>query len=156
MRMKGTACCAIQEIDGLSDQGSAKQSMMAFCKLNLTSGVRFGGAPGDHGTIYSFYLFTAALGGYAGKSKYGENFEKLIRANKLGEVWASPKRVNLAFHDDHQNQVWIWMPDVVALRKWWEREKVALRGRKCGCGAPLNASGCCPKGCDDQDDDEDD
>lgn len=119
MNLYKTQCCAIQEIGGLSYHADAEDAMIAFCKQVFVGKVKFGTANARSGTIYSFYLFTAAVGEHY-RVSYGSNFEEFIKENGLGKVWASPKIKNLAFHSDHSNQVWIWMPDYKALKEWWE------------------------------------
>jgi hypothetical protein len=124
MNMFKTQCCAIQEIGGLSNHPDARDAMIAFCKTNFAAPVKFGTANARADTLYSFYLFTAATGSPYYKP-YGSNFAKFIRDNKLGRVWASPSRKNEAFHSDHENQVWIWMPNRLALKSWWEKTRKA-------------------------------
>lgn len=117
MNFNKTGCCAIQEIVQLSGHIDPLTAMESFCKQNFAAPPRFGGAIARNDALYSFYLFTAALGGY--NRAYGEQFATFIEEHKLGEVWASPAIRNNAFHEDHANQVWIWMPDVKHLRVWW-------------------------------------
>ena len=163
MQMIKTQSCAVQEIACLSSHSSAENAMKDFCKQNFSSPVRFGCVIGKRDTLYSFYLFTAAIvRSYDGP--YGTNFAKFIRYHKLGEVWESPKIVNSAFHPDHANQVWIWMPDVKALRKWWDNQVQGAKSdisnpsspepNKCVCGAELDGNGLCCEGCDDEEEPE--
>lgn len=119
MNFKVTGSCAVQEITGLRGHSEARYAMQDFCRQNLKSRVMFGGAIGAIDTLYSFYLFTAA--NY--DKPYGTNFATFIKDHNLGVVWGSEKVVNTAFHPDHSNQVWIWTPDVPALRAWWDANK---------------------------------
>lgn len=121
MYLRTTECCAIQEIDGLKGHADAKEAMLAFCKQNFGTGVLFKSQAAYSNSVYSFYLFSASL--ESGQKPYGKEFEEFIKENELGTVWASPKRVNHAFHPDHSNQVWVWMPDVTKLKAWWEKNK---------------------------------
>ena len=121
MYLKDTECCAIQEIAGLGDHNSAHDAMISFCHQSLPKPPRFCGLEAKRNTVYSFYLFTAACDD--GSSPYGDDFADLILQEGLGEVIASGKVVNRAFHADHSNQVWIWTPNVEALRAWWELHK---------------------------------
>ena len=157
MQMVKTQSCALQEIAGLSSHDSAELAMREFCKQNFSAPVKYGGVIASRDSLYSFYLFTASLAGYC--LPYGTNFAKFIRDHKLGEVWESPKITNLAFHSDHKNQVWVWMPDVKALRKWWDNQVKGVKPdvskpppepKKCGCGAELDGNGLCCEGCDDE------
>ena len=50
---------------------------------------------------------------------YGSKFAAYIKEHKLGSVVKSVKRPNRNCHPDHMDQVWVWAPDVEALRKWW-------------------------------------
>lgn len=111
-------CCAIEEIGGLKTHLTAEEAMVAFCKEQILKPVKFGTSPGRVDAIYSFYIFTAAVGdGYS--KKYGHNFAAFIRENSLGSVWESDFIMNNAFHPDHGNQVWVWTPDHEALKAWW-------------------------------------
>ena len=122
MNMYKTNCCAIQEIGGLSYHYTAAEAMMAFCKANLDTDVKYGANNAAYNTLYSFYLFTAGVYGEA-RRNYGKNFANFIKEHKLGTVWASRIVKNRAFHPEHSNQVWIWTPDTAALREWWRNNK---------------------------------
>lgn len=117
-----TSCCAIQDIDRLSDHKDARSAMRAFCDQALTSPPIFMG-PTDRGRtdeISSFYLFTAVV---RKGLTYGEDFYQFIKDNDLGEVYQSPTRPNKAWHPDHHNQVYVWMPDKNALKRWWKENQ---------------------------------
>jgi hypothetical protein len=124
-------CCAIQELSGLSSFASnPKGAMKEFCRMAIAKPCNFHGTTSRGASLYSFYLFTAAIetpapGLKEGRKypKYGQNFAAFIKSNGLGDVWESPLRVNEAFHSDHSNQVYIWMPDHQAVFEWWERNK---------------------------------
>lgn len=129
MTLHDTHCCGVQEIHNLSLDPSAEASMVSFCKQNLgTKRVKFQGDPAFAGTIYSFYIFTAAVydthhipyNDYRMYQPYGKEFAEFIRKNKLGNVIEAPALTNDAFHPDHKNQVWVWMPNLENLRAWWE------------------------------------
>lgn len=121
MYLKDTSCCAIQEICQLSAHKTALEAMLVFCNSNLGKPVYFGKDPGYKKHLYSFYLFTAGrpISGYA----YGEEFAKLIRENKLGDVIETKDVTNLAYHPGHTNKVWIWTVDQKALEAWWKENK---------------------------------
>lgn len=122
-----THCCALEEIDKLANfDGDPKEAMISFCKSNLGRPVewKIRMSSGDFGAkdaLYSFYFFTAAV--YGKKVSYGHQFAKFIEENGLGNVVTTPVMANMAFHTDHGNQIWIWMPNVKALKKWWEENK---------------------------------
>jgi hypothetical protein len=120
--LKKTECCAIQEIGGLNSHISAEDAMLAFCSQSLTKPMRFGGTIGQKDTLYSFYLFTAGVSQYYGND-YGSKFCSFIQEHGLGEVWASPQLVNAAFHKERKNQVWVWMPNLTAVKEWWLKKK---------------------------------
>lgn len=120
MNFKDTQCCGITEITNLSSHGTdSRGAMVSFCQQQIGEPPRYHGSQVYYlGTLYSFYFFTAAVGpAYA---KYGHAFAEFIEKNKLGKVWESPAIVNKAFHPDHANQVWIFMPDVDAVQAWWK------------------------------------
>lgn len=124
-----THCCAMEEIDKLASfQNDPKGAMVSFCKSNLGRPVEWkirmsSGDYGRAGALYSFYFFTAAV--YGKKANYGQQFADFITENKLGAIVTTPVMTNMAFHTDHGNQVWIWMPDVKALTAWWATNKPA-------------------------------
>lgn len=92
--------------------------MISFCQNALIAPPKFGRFVGRVEEISSFYLFTAAVGpAWRG---YGQMFHDFIITEKLGEVYQSPLRPNKAWHPDHSNQVYIWMPDHRALKAWWK------------------------------------
>jgi len=146
--------------------------MRDFCKQNFRGKPNFGGIYAAPGTLYSFYIFTAAIGGYSSKQGYGDRFADLIREQDLGPVWESQARVNSAFHADHSNKLWVWMPDVNKVKAWWETEKLRLPETKddeavenvdedgdlyCGeCGADLDEDGYCEDHCQDNYPEDDD
>jgi hypothetical protein len=108
--------------------------MKAFCKLTLPGLTKFGGTPHQSGhTLYSFYVFSAALDYYGeglyGGRNYGEEFAAYIRANNLGKVIETDNVPNVAFHPDHCNKLWIWTPDETALYKW-RADNVQLTPKK--------------------------
>lgn len=120
MNLVKTSCCAIQDIDQLSVHGSAREAMIAFCRQAILKPPKFMNDQdiGRAGEISSFYLFTAAVS--KSYRPYGKEFCDFIRKNKLGSVWASPLRPNKAWHPDHDNQVWVWMPNHQGLLAWWK------------------------------------
>lgn len=119
MNFVKTACCAIQEIHNLRNHTTAKEAMTSFCQQALLQRPKFGNSIGVIDEIFSFYLFTAAIGsGYYDRS-YGQDFYDFIVANKLGDVYQSARRPNKAWHPDHENQVYIWTPDHAAIKAWW-------------------------------------
>lgn len=137
MNLKDTGCCGTKEITGLSTHKTVEEAMKAFCTPLFEKGTGNWGYYAK--TVYTFYIFTAAVyskedrdkyvkqhPGYAHSyNLYGHNFAKFIRAKKLGKVWTSAALVNVAFHPDHKVKVWLWSPDKVALKAWWEQNKPA-------------------------------
>lgn len=125
MLFRATQCCAISEITSLSTHTTGEEAMLSFCTQQFVSDVRHTwgigrGVDGKPDALYSFYLFTAACRGKIAGSHYGKDFADFIKANKLGTVWESPALVNVAFHPDHANQVYIFMPDATACREWYD------------------------------------
>ena len=127
LKFYDTHCCALEEIDGLAEfPNNPKGAMVDFCRTYIGKRVEWKvrvpkGDFGSQGALYSFYFFTAAV--YRKGTGYGVQFAEFIKENKLGEVITTPVMTNMAFHTDHGNQVWIWMPDVKALTKWWTENK---------------------------------
>lgn len=120
--------CAIQEIHGLKwFQGNPKGAMVSFCKANLGRPVVWkivdpsGNDKGAPGALFSFYFFSGPI--YKGKTSYGEQFAAFINQERLGNLVTTPAMINKAYHPDHANQIWIWMPDLKALTAWWEKNK---------------------------------
>lgn len=117
MNLLKTSCCAIQDINGLQFHPSAEDAMIAFCQQTLLKPPVFGKSVGRPNEISSFFLFTAAV--KPSYKPYGRDFKAFIETNKLGEVFESPLRPNRAWHPEHYNQVYVWMPDHTALKAWW-------------------------------------
>jgi len=57
------------------------------------------------------------------QAKYGSKFARFIKKEKLGKVVTLPKKPNSLNHPDHIVQMWLWSPDVEALRKWYAKNK---------------------------------
>ncbi len=120
--------CAIQEIHRLKDfQGAPQDAMISFCKSNLGRPVVWkvvdpsGRDKGAEGALFSFYFFSSSV--YAGRETYGQQFADFITTNGLGKLITTPALANKAYHPDHANQIWIWMPDLPALTKWWKNNQ---------------------------------
>lgn len=121
MELQHTKTCGVQEIVGLSYHPTAKDAMFTFCKMSLRKKPKYHGYEFDsEGTLYCFYLFTAALTKYS--KPYGEEFAAYIVDHKLGEVVSPDPVLNEAFHPDHKNQAWLWAPDVKALEEWYDKQ----------------------------------
>lgn len=118
MYLSKTACCAIQEISGLSETKTGEEAMVLFCQISIQKPVKFGVFTANKDALYSFYMFTAAVG--REYPEYGHGFAEFLKKHALGDVWESPALTNKAFHRDHANQVWIWMPNNEAVRSWWK------------------------------------
>jgi hypothetical protein len=135
MNLHDTHCCGVKEIDGLRSHNTPEEAMKKFCELNFKQRLAFRSQPASMGTVYAFYVFTAAVykkfpkNDYRSSNRYyrryGHEFAQFIKENKLGKIWTSAAIWNVAFHPDHKNKVWIWSPDVVALKAWWEAHKPA-------------------------------
>lgn len=120
--------CAIQEIHNLKAfQNKAREAMVSFCKCNLGRPVAWkvvdpsGKDKGANGALFTFYLFSAPV--YPGRVMYGTQFAEFIRQERLGDILTTPALKNAAYHPDHANQIWIWMPAIGALNRWWKVNK---------------------------------
>lgn len=128
MNMHKSQCCAITEIGSLSlHKNDPKGAMVSFCKQNIAQPPRYGTSTANTDSLISFYMFTAACSGKVASDHYGSQFYKFIVDNKLGQVWESPALVNKAFHPDHANQIYIWMPDKKAVEKWWAAYQESIK-----------------------------
>jgi len=89
--------------------------MREFCRQTFT---QFG-----RRRVGAFYIFTAVVkstrDGLAGK--YGDNFAKLIKDKKLGDVTATMVRVNRRNVPGHHIQGWVWAPSEANLKTWWAK-----------------------------------
>lgn len=124
--------CAIQEIHKLAEfQNDPKGAMISFCRANLGRPVVWkivdpsGNDKGANGALFTFYYFSSPV--YRGQENYGEQFARFIEKEKLGKIVTTPALLNKAYHPDHANQVWIWMPDVTALNTWWKANQPKRR-----------------------------
>ena len=117
MNLVKTSCCAIQDIDHLSVHTTPKEAMISFCQQAILKPPMFGRDIGVRDQISSFYLFTTAVG--TAYRPYGQAFYDFTVKNNLGEVWQSPLRPNKAWHPDHENRVYVWMPNHANIKAWW-------------------------------------
>lgn len=122
-----TACCAINEIEGLSDHDDAHDAMMAFCDELSGNGSYekndYLDLDGDL-IIPGMVTFTAVVGytdGTKEKPSYGPNFAAYIKKHKLGRVSMSPLTINRINHPTHKIRLWAWAPSVKSLLKWWKK-----------------------------------
>jgi hypothetical protein len=138
MEFRDTGCCGIQEITQLSNYSSAEEAMLAFCKELFkvdenSPSCRFGRSVGVKGTIYTHYLFTAAVYGKKTRDSYeadmrcyqpyGAEFAQYIKDFNLGTVVGSEAEINHAFHPDHSVQAWIWTANSTNLQAWYKQNK---------------------------------
>lgn len=131
MYLYDTHCCGIQEIDNLSTHMDGRDAMRSFCSKTFGAPIKFKGVQAVEHTPYSFYMFTEAVnldgtprvawGG--GAADYGVAFKQFIETNNLGKVFQSEYRKNKTFHPDRAVRVYIWEPNVDALRAWWTLEQ---------------------------------
>lgn len=139
--MHSNQSCAIQEISGIAAIDNyvtskdpkarlgCEAAMADFCNQNLVKPVRYkglgfsgasGGDPGAPGKLYSFYLFSSACSGSGKDNNYGVKFKSYLEDFGLGKVWESPALINHAYHSSHANQVFVWEPDLSAVKTWWK------------------------------------
>lgn len=137
MELAHTGCCAVLEIDGLSDYESPEAAMEDVVE-NL-----FDEGGGDWEREYDendrlikkvkakvpvpgFILFTGVVECECGdrcSTGYGEKFEAFIRKEKLGLVRGSAARPNRLNHPDHKVRVWTWAPSPKGMEAWWGKWK---------------------------------
>lgn len=144
MKIQGTSCCAVYDIEELRESDTAQEAMMDFCRhvygtehlleprYNEVKKV----CPEDlrYNSPDAFYMFTAVVGHKNSKHKptYGPDFAKLIENEGLGELVVSKARPNRMNHPDHLVKVWIWTPAASKVKAWYVRELKAanLWGRE--------------------------
>jgi hypothetical protein len=119
--------CAMQEIHGLQNHDSAEEAMKVFCRLAVGTGPGPGFTHMNTKYIYSFYIFSQPIHPTDKTSQlyrpYGPKFAKFITDNGLGKVMETDEVKNWAFHEQHSNKFWIWIPDQDAVMKWWKDKK---------------------------------
>lgn len=146
MELLETSCCAVREIDGLSDHLKAEEAMEEFCFLIIRDDDEYyAGDDGYYDTMGRWrrpartpqppfktpglIIFTGVVGDTNPKVKgnftYGPNFKAYILKHKLGMVVESPLTTNRLNHPTHQIKAWMWRPNQKALNAWY-----ALHGRK--------------------------
>lgn len=146
MNFASTNCCGIQEITNLSMSTSPEDALTTFCTKVFGSArkVVYKSQPARPQTIYSFYLFTAAVAKDAASAigyyrPYGKAFADFLKTQKLGKVSTLPAKFNLAFHPEHKVQAWIWSPNKQALEKWWTLRQAQLKADKLAVEAAEHA-----------------
>lgn len=126
-----THCCGVNEISNLSLYGNNPKGAMAnFCEQNITKPgqVKYGSYAARDNTLYAFYYFTAGVHQLDNRvgTCYGFQFAKFIEDNKLGEVTTLPPKANAGWHPGRWAQVWIWSPNLEALKAWYQVNKVVV------------------------------
>lgn len=154
MYFTATQCCGFQEISSLSNHQTPEQAMAAFCashfgsirKKNPNGKDDRSYGDGPH-TLYTFYVFTAAIYGpkkrdnvFSNRGLYGAKFAEFIKEQKLGTVTTIPAKVNKAFHPDHKVQVWIWHPSREPLTRWWQGFSTAKQAEEAAKKAEIAAA----------------
>lgn len=139
MDFQATHCCGIQEITQLSNHETAEEAMENFCRsvFGNSRKVSYRGLPAKKSTMFSFYMFTAAVYGTFRQKEdkyyrrpYGAEFAAFIKTHKLGSVSTQRARTNYAFHPDHKVQAWLWRPNVKNLEAWWGIKDTQLQAEK--------------------------
>lgn len=144
MNLQDTRCCAIREIDGLSDHRTPEEAMECFCEevdesdygddghydahdnwvedkpstsLALPGLITFSGVTKWEKGMMKEY------GGMRGDVTYGPKFAAFILKEKLGAITASPLTTNRLNHPGRQIRAWMWKPNQKALNAWWKKRK---------------------------------
>lgn len=115
-----TKCCGLDEIDNLSHSNTPFDALMNL-RPEFIEGARW--------TLYPrpFVMFTGVVDRVVNDhasgrlDNYGQAFADFIVEQGLGQVVASPARVS---HSRNTLQVWIWSVDYVALKSWYQVNKV--------------------------------
>lgn len=102
-------------ITGLSDGASAKAKMETWFKQEMMQSKSvFGSKSAGFFTPAAHYVFSQ------GGATYGTKFADYIEENKLGTLATCGSIENVKYHPGRKCQVWIWVPDMKALAKWWK------------------------------------
>ena len=132
MDIKGTGCCAVQEIVHLRDHDNTAEAMAEFCKQTYTSQTY------DYNTsayiyrlnprakLHGHYTFTGVIGYKDRKERsitYAPNFAAFIRTHQLGAVVGGKAEYNRTNHPTHLVRVWIWTPNPVNVKAWYKKYK---------------------------------
>lgn len=128
MELIATACCAVEEIDGLANWDDPKDAMTDLCERMLKDADGYDervyrnkqSGPNDL-IVPGFITFTAVVGytDKAEKHTYGPKFAAFIKRHNLGTVVESPVRVNRMNHPTHKVKVYVWATSLDGLTKWW-------------------------------------
>lgn len=124
MLLEQLNCCGFNEIHNLCFYTTAKAAMTAFCKeIAENDGCAF--STSYRLRLGAFYLFTALLelSGNPITHRYGEEFAKFIKDNRLGVVRETVKRLNRKNASTHLIQGWVWTPSQKNLQEWWDKRK---------------------------------
>lgn len=115
-------CCAVHEITSLREAGKTGEEAMR----NFTHQLWGRNSYASQAQVGAFYIFTG-VHRYSKEMKmkaptYTQNFASFIRENGLGAVTASVIRRNRGIHPEHFDRVYVWAPNEVKLRAWWEAD----------------------------------
>ena len=127
MQLRSTACCGLIEMYGMGTVDDPKAHLLSVCKSwwpapqmpNMAHRWMIA-------TVHGQYMFHGVVK-YTG-SKDGrysetaaENLAKYIRRHKLGTVVGSKPAANRVNHPDHILRVFVWNPDVDAMKAWYQK-----------------------------------
>lgn len=126
MDINGTSCCALEELENISDMGSPEEILEEICGRAYEKD--FYGFYDDEKVLKSsaFYVFTGVVGYRDGENldvDYGPNLAKFIENHGLGVVVESPARYNRVNEPTHRVKVWVWAPSDRKLKAWWKDYK---------------------------------
>ena len=107
--VNGMGCCAVREIEYLSDYDTPEEAMGRIVDE-------------EFGNLPAFYVFTGVVGYTNSKRRevYGTKFRDFIDKNRLGAVTESPARHN-PNHPTHKVRVWVWAVNHKAVTKWLKK-----------------------------------
>lgn len=141
MELEDTQCCAIKEINGLSDYADPAHAMNNLCEQLQDDDLYGDGDDGhyDHNNnwiptksgklqIPGLITFTGVVkwekgAGRTGDVTYGPKFAAFIMKEKLGAVTQSPLTTNRINHPGRQIRAWMWKPNVKQLNAWWAKQQ---------------------------------
>lgn len=130
--MNSESCCGVSEIDWLQTHKDPKKAMIDLCNQMVEQYYDYESysykSKGGDLQIPGLITLTAVVK-YTGKDKktkakgYGKEFASFIVKNRLGELVAGPVAPNRLNHPTHQVRIWVWKPNVGALRKWYKENR---------------------------------
>lgn len=138
MDIRPTGCCGVLELTYISTHNTPQEVVKDLCRRLwqrpiLKNSYGFPDFQELPAKPYGHYIFTGVVrytNKNAGNTAYAPRLAEYIRANRLGTVSESEEAPNRVNHPGHWIKVYVWQPNPLILRAWWEANGGQKKVRK--------------------------